>query len=195
MLDGLLAFSRSYQGELATETMLVRGVNEELYHLLALAHFLARLQPATAYLAIPTRPPAEDRVQAPPEENITRAYQLYCGWLDRVEYLIGYEGNAFAFTGNVEEDLLSIMAVHPMREDAVGGFLQRAGANWTVIDELLAQHQLIATTYEGERFYMRKLHRDRGERMLVEGVDINGATKPIQIQDRRSPCSALTSPR
>jgi len=45
-----------------------------------------------------------------------------------VEYLIGYEGNAFAFTGNVEEDLLSITSVHPMREDAVKDFLKKANA-------------------------------------------------------------------
>lgn len=38
------------------------------------------------------------------------------------EDLIGYEGNAFAFTGDVEEDLLSITAVHPMREDAGASF-------------------------------------------------------------------------
>ena len=44
-------------------------------------------------------------------------------------YLIGYEGNAFAFAGNVEEDLLSISAVHPMREKAVSEFLARAGAD------------------------------------------------------------------
>lgn len=40
-----------------------------------------------------------------------------------MEYLIGYEGNDFAFTGNIEQDLLSVTAVHPMREDAVNEML------------------------------------------------------------------------
>jgi hypothetical protein len=48
-----------------------------------------------------------------------------------------------------------------MREDAVREFLQRAGADWAVVDELLAGRQLMATGYEGERFYMRTLHPDR----------------------------------
>jgi hypothetical protein len=35
------------------------------------------------------------------------------------EYLIGYEGTTFAFTGNTEAVLLSIRFVHPTRDDAV----------------------------------------------------------------------------
>jgi wyosine [tRNA(Phe)-imidazoG37] synthetase (radical SAM superfamily) len=75
----------------------------------------------------------------------------------RVEYLIGYEGNAFAFTGNVEQDLLSITAVHPMREDAVDEFLVRAGSDWTIIHKLIAQRQLVDVVYKGRRFYVRRL--------------------------------------
>jgi len=74
-----------------------------------------------------------------------------------VEYLIGYEGNAFAFTGNVEEDLLSITSVHPMREDAVKDFLKKANAEWDVVKKLLKEGKLIELEYDGKRFYMRKL--------------------------------------
>ena len=116
---GRSSLQRLIEGELVTETMLVEGVNDGAEHSGELPSFLARLKPATAYLAVPTRPPAEEWVQSPEEEVINRAYQILDEKVDRVEYLIGYEGNAFAFTGNVEEDLLSITAVHPMREDAV----------------------------------------------------------------------------
>ena len=74
-----------------------------------------------------------------------------------MEYLIGYEGNAFAFTGNVEEDLLSITSVHPMREDAVKDFLKKANAEWDVVKKLLKEGKLIELEYDGKRFYMRKL--------------------------------------
>jgi len=59
--------------------------------------------------------------------------------MDSVAYLIGYKGNAFAFTGNVEEDLLSITAVHPMRREAVSGFQERAEVDWRVIEDLIAE--------------------------------------------------------
>jgi wyosine [tRNA(Phe)-imidazoG37] synthetase (radical SAM superfamily) len=80
-----------------------------------------------------------------------------------VEYLIGYESNAFAFMGNVEQNLLSITAVHPMREDAVDEFLaqaqskQPAEANWEVVRRLMAQDQLVEVKYGGHRFYLRRL--------------------------------------
>jgi wyosine [tRNA(Phe)-imidazoG37] synthetase (radical SAM superfamily) len=162
ILDGALEFARSYQGELVTETMLVEGVNDGEDRIQEVTRFLARLRPATAYLAIPTRPPAEKWVHAPGEEAINRAYQILSSKVQRVEYLIGYEGNAFAFTGNVEEDLLSITAVHPMREDAVNEFLARAGAAWSTVHELVAQGQLVETEYKGHKFYMRKL--DQGHK-------------------------------
>jgi wyosine [tRNA(Phe)-imidazoG37] synthetase (radical SAM superfamily) len=157
ILDGALEFAQAFKGELATETMLVEGVNEGDDHIREVAGFLARLRSATAYLAISTRPPAEEWVHPPAEEAINRAYQILSGRIDQVEYLIGYEGNAFAFTGNVEEDMLSITAVHPMREDAVSEFLARAGADWSVIHRLIAQERLIEMEYEGRKFYMRKL--------------------------------------
>jgi wyosine [tRNA(Phe)-imidazoG37] synthetase (radical SAM superfamily) len=158
--DGLLQFAASYRGQLVTETMLVQGINDDDDHLLDVADFLGRLQPVVAYLAVPTRPPAEGWVQVPGEAAINRAYQLFSNLLGRVETLIGYEGNAFAVTGDVREDLLSILAVHPMREDAVREYLRRAGASWAIIDNLLAQDQLMATAYQGSTFYIRKLQRE-----------------------------------
>jgi len=157
ILDGALEFAQAFKGELATETMLVEGVNGGDDHIREVAGFLARLRPAIAYLAIPTRPPAEEWVHSPGEEVINRAYQIFSEKVGCVEYLIGYEGNDFAFTGNVEEDMLSITSVHPMREDAVSEFLARAGADWPAVHRLIAQGQLIEMAYEGRKFYMRKL--------------------------------------
>jgi len=162
VLDGITEFAESFSGELVTETMLVRGVNDGADCVGEIADFLARLKPARAYLAIPTRPPAEVWVRPPREEAINQAYQMLSDKVDDVEYLIGYEGNAFAFTGNVEEDLLSITAVHPMREDAVHEFLERADAGWPTVRWLVARDQLVKMEYDGHRFYMRKLRSRDG---------------------------------
>jgi len=153
----MLELANAYRGELVTETMLVEGINDSDDHVREVADFLARLKPARAYLAIPTRPPAEEWVRSPGEEAINRAYQTLSKQVDQVEYLIGYEGNAFAFTGNVEEDLLSITAVHPMRAEALSEFLARAGTDWPVVRKLIAHGQLIEMDYDGRKFYMRKL--------------------------------------
>ena len=164
VLEGMLTFAETYGGELATETMLVSGINDDAAHLAEVASFLAQLRPARAYLAVPTRPPAEPWAGPPPEEVVTRAFQLLRGRLDRVELLIGYEGNAFASTGSLADDLLSITAVHPMREDAVQELLARTGAERSVVRALVAGGQLVETTYGGRKFYVRKL----------KGVSVHG---------------------
>ena len=157
ILAGTLEFAQVYRGCLATETMLVAGLNDGENQLRQVADFLTRLKPAVAYLSIPTRPPAEDWVRAPDEAVLNRAYQIFQERVERVEYLIGYEGNAFAYTGDLQQDMLSITAVHPMRADAVRAFVDRANGEWSAIDELIEQRQLVETQYDGHTFYLRKL--------------------------------------
>lgn len=157
ILDGMLRFADSFKGELTTESMLIQGRNDNSEEIEGMASFLAELRPDVAYLAIPTRPPAKRTVTAAGEQAINMAYQIFSKRLSSVEYLIGYEGNAFAFTGNAEDDLLSITSVHPMREEAVIAFLKKAGKKWVVIDRLIEDGSLVEVEYQGRKFYMRKL--------------------------------------
>ncbi len=156
ILQGMFKFARTFDGELTTETMLARGVNDDLDEVKRIADFLALLKPARGYVAIPTRPPAE-RVEPATEQTVNAAYQIFTEKLGEAEYLIGYEGNAFACTGDVQEDLLSITAVHPMREDAVTEFLEKAGAGWGTVQELIDGGNMVDLEYRGKKFYMRKL--------------------------------------
>ena len=155
ILKGMLDFSKTFRGELVTETMLVQGINIDVDKLKETADFISKLNPAKVYLAIPTRPPAENWVHPPGPEDINVAFQVFHEKLDQVEYLIGYEGDAFTFTGNVEEDLLSITSVHPMRESAVSGFVKMADADWSIVHQLISQSKLVETEYEGQKFYLR----------------------------------------
>ncbi|MEA3254522.1 MAG: radical SAM protein [Candidatus Altiarchaeota archaeon] len=159
ILEGMLEFASIFRGELATETMLIKGINDNDKVIKEIAGFLSELKPDKAYISIPTRPPAREEVMPASEEEINRAYQIFSSKLPDVdvEYLIGYEGNAFAFTGNVVDDLLSITSVHPMREDAVKEFLSKAGSNWGIIERLIKEDKLIEMRYRGKKFYMRKL--------------------------------------
>lgn len=161
ILDGMQEFAKLYRGKLVTETMLVKGINDSPTNMSEVSEFIARLEPFKAYLSMPTRPPTEKWVQPPDEKILNAAFQTMREKIERVEYLIGYEGNAFAFTGDVEKDLLSITAVHPMREDAVSEFLSRAGTDWPFVDRLIRKKLLIEMGYKGHRFYMRALSQQR----------------------------------
>ncbi len=157
ILEGIKAFSNTFKGKLVTETMLVKGINDGQNEISKIASFLAELKLDKAYIAIPIRPPAEKWVKPSCERNINMAYQIFSETLDEVEYLIGYEGNAFASTGDAEDDLLSITAVHPMREEAVHEFLLKSNVGYNLIEKLLDEGKLIETEYQGRKFYTRRL--------------------------------------
>lgn len=77
--------------------------------------------------------------------------------MEHVECLTGYEGAAFASLDNIEQDLLVITSVHPMRRDAVVELLEKTGADWSVIEGLIHRNQLVELEYQGEKFYVAKL--------------------------------------
>ena len=157
VLEGVKRFAREYPGTLITETMLVKGVNDKPEELKLLADYVSKLEVKRAYIAVPTRPPAEPWVKPPTEEVLARAYAVFEERLPHVELLIGYEGDAFAASGDAAHDLLSITAVHPMREGAVEELLARDRADWRVVEELIHARKLVELEYSGHRFYMRAL--------------------------------------
>jgi wyosine [tRNA(Phe)-imidazoG37] synthetase (radical SAM superfamily) len=157
ILDGMLEFKAIFKGEIITETMLCKGINDSDEEIKGIADFLQLLKPAKSYISIPTRPTAVKGILPASDEALNAAYQIFTQNVDNVEYIIGYEGNEFGFSGNVEEDLLSITSVHPMREEAVREYLKKAGADWRVITDLIQRNSLIELKYQGKNFYMRKL--------------------------------------
>ena len=158
--EGMLDFSKQFQGTLVTETMLIQSRYHDLEDINKMADFVSALNPDKAYLSIPTRPPAESWVKAPDPETLNNTFQIFDKKVNHVEYLVGYEGNAFAFTGDAEKDLLSITSVHPMRKSAVRDLLYRANENWTLVEKLLCENRLVETQYNDQWFYMRNMsHR------------------------------------
>ncbi len=165
ILNGILAFAKVYEGDLITETMLVKDLNDGESQVKDIARFISDIEPINAFLAIPTRPPAVDIIRSPNEEIINRDYQIFSEYLDHVEYLIGYEGNAFTYTGDVEEDILSITAVHPMREDAIANILARSNTNREIIEKLITEEKLIEIEYLGKKFYLRKFFKNKNNKI------------------------------
>ena len=163
ILEGVVAFRRTYAGRLVTESMLVRGANDGDEDVDALAVFLARLAPALAYLALPTRPPADARVKAASPAAFTRAHQLSMAWGQPVEMLTGSEGNRFSASGDPVADLLSITAVHPMRRAAVEALLARTHARWQVVHDLVMDGRLTETPFAGDMFYLRSFSKGHCE--------------------------------
>ena len=113
----------------------------------------------TAYILIPTRPPAFKEAIPADEATVNEAYNIFKEHIDRVELLTGYEGNAFSSTGNFGEDILNITAVHPMCEDAVLELLHKTNGNKDILYLLMEEYLLEKLQYSGHNYYLRKFKR------------------------------------
>ena len=159
ILEGMLEFANKFNGEIITETMLINGINDKKEEIEQIKNFLVKLKPKKAYIAIPTRPPAEDWVKAAYEQTVNITYQMFSEALgkNKTVLLIGEEENTFSFSGNIKDDLLSITSVHPMREDAVKELLRKAETDQETVEKLIRDGKLIKIRYGEHNFYMRKI--------------------------------------
>jgi wyosine [tRNA(Phe)-imidazoG37] synthetase (radical SAM superfamily) len=158
ILEGLSLFAKQYSGKLHTETMLVKGYNDSKESIRNTASFITGLNPETAYLSIPTRPPAVKGVQAVPEDKLTEAWHIYTDLGIETELLTGFEGMNTGYTGNAWEDILNITAVHPLREDTIRELLRKENAGKQVLKSLISQGLLRSTLHEGKMYYVRSYH-------------------------------------
>lgn len=149
-------FSKAYKGMLVTESMLTKGINDTEEELTQLARYLKKIKSDIAYIAIPTRPPAFEGIYPADEAAVTLAYDIFSYFCISAELLIGYEGNAFASSGNFADDILSITAVHPMREDAVMELLHKTNGEISLLNRLIEKRMLKKLEFNGSAFYLRK---------------------------------------
>ena len=158
VLNGIKLFAHQYKGHLHTETMLVEGINDHLANIEATSDFIAQLNVETAYLSIPTRPPAEKKIKAPGTEIITQAWQIFQEKGIHTEMLIGFEGTNTGFTGNAYDDILNITAVHPLRDDTLNELLEKENAGMDVVESLMIQRYIKKINYKGHDYYTRNHH-------------------------------------
>lgn len=155
ILHGLLQFAAVYKGKLNTETMLVEGYNDSTDMLQHTAAFIARLKPIKAWLSIPVRPPAIRDIKPASHRKITEAWYLFQDAGNKTELLTGFEGTDTGTTGNAFEDILSMTAVHPLREDALSELLRLDHSDHSIIHSLLAQRLIRKINYKGKPWYVR----------------------------------------
>jgi wyosine [tRNA(Phe)-imidazoG37] synthetase (radical SAM superfamily) len=161
ILKAILHFSAHYQGILVSETMLIKGINDSREYVEPVANFLREVKPDFAYIAIPTRPTAYKGTFPPDEAAVAVAYEIFNRHKLNTELLTGYEGNAFASSGNFEDDMLSITAVHPMRKDAMMELMSKSNATKADLNKLIEEGHLRRVDYNDQEYFLRKFKNDQ----------------------------------
>ncbi len=159
ILDGIGKFSMEFKGELTSETMMVKGLNDREEEMKGVAEFLSSLNLSHSYIMIPIRPPAEKWVEAPSEEALNAAYMIFKEHNLSPELLTGAEQGSFGFSGDIVEDILATSAVHPLRKDSVEELLEKASKGWETVEDLLKKGELKEVNYRGKTFYLKTLRK------------------------------------
>lgn len=158
MLDGIRAFARDFKGTLASETMLIEGLNDGTPGLDALGRFLLEIKVDRAWLAVPHRPPAVAGVRGPGEAALVSAHQTLAALGVPVALLATEEGEDFAYGGDLPRDILAIAAVHPLRESALRALVAKAGGDMAPVQALIDSGALKPVAHAGETFYVLRRH-------------------------------------
>jgi wyosine [tRNA(Phe)-imidazoG37] synthetase (radical SAM superfamily) len=156
ILEGLLEFKDEFRGKLVTETMLVGGINDNEDDLIKTAHFIVKMKPVTAYLTVPTRPAPVKNIYSPEAEKIESSYRILKSIYPASELLNYYEGDEFSIGYNTKDSLMSILAVHPMRLNAVEKFLTNSGSDIHLVQGLLDEGKVTISVYEGNKYLIKK---------------------------------------
>lgn len=159
ILEGMITFRDNYKGKLITETMILGNIKYTEEFVIKTAEFLKELKPNKCYLNTPIRPPSEKYIKPPKIEVITKILSIFNEIIgkDKVELLGKFEGNEFVFSENVEEDILAITSVHPMREEVIKELLNKANISFEIIERMVDEGKLIKLEYNGDIFYMKKI--------------------------------------
>lgn len=154
ILTGILSFREQFQGELVTETMLISGINDDKRSMQQLSTFLQELQPFKSYLSIPVRPPAEPWVKTPDAESLRIILDMIQQDLPFAEVLFDQENADFVSTGNIVDDIVAILAVHPIYEEALRLMLKETGADWSIVEDLVKNRTISTIHYRDQLFFI-----------------------------------------
>lgn len=108
VLEGIRIFARERRCALWTQTMLIDGIDD----LDNVAAFVRELEPDRVCISVPTRPPASAHIRAAGGIQLARALEL----IPNAELMTHEPGAAAVRT---KDELLAVLAVHPLREDTV----------------------------------------------------------------------------
>ncbi|MBN1633351.1 MAG: radical SAM protein [Ignavibacteria bacterium] len=155
ILEGLINFSKVYKGVLTTETMIIKGINDGEKDADEFLNYFKKIGAEINYLMVPLRPPVEERVKIPEEETIVKIYGRLQNELKKVELLMYPEPDDFSTAGNLENEILKITSVHPMREDSLKKLILKNEKKWNLIQKLIDKGNLKEVIYDNQKYFTR----------------------------------------
>jgi wyosine [tRNA(Phe)-imidazoG37] synthetase (radical SAM superfamily) len=147
VMDGLVDFSKRYNGQLLLEMMLMAGINDDNTSLEKYAALLKTFTYERLYLNTPVRPPAESDVKTINPEKMRQAVDRLGGIAIDMLHSEGFHSEITDHYAAI----LSIIKRHPMNQHEIIGFLKTRECDdpEAVLDDLKEDTQVDAIDYKG----------------------------------------------
>ena len=135
-IEGLKQFRKEFNGEIWSEVMLVKGVNDKENELENIGRSLKAYSPDRVHIMVPTRPPAEPWVTPPDSQKILEAGKILSKYVNNV-YIIDYieRGEFYVDKDNPVNGILNILKIQPMTEEEIKDISSKYNVNIDNIKE------------------------------------------------------------
>lgn len=152
ILKGIEQFSKKFRGTLTTETMLIKNFNDYEYEIIQLSKFLNTLNRSTSYFMTPIYPPAENYAVSPDIETLKNLSEIIKANVSKSMMLCCPDKEEFYTTDDFENELLGLLELHPVNEEAVTIF---ANANNKIekLKEMITMNLIKEQIFANKKYF------------------------------------------
>lgn len=152
ILKGIEEFSQKFNGELVTDTTLIKDINDSSEEIEQLGIFLNSLKRNKSFFITPIYPTEENYALSPDTETLKKLSVILNENIFNSIMLCCPETDEFFATDDFENELLGLLALHPVNEEAVTTF---ANANNTFekLDEMLKNKVINQMEFNGKKYF------------------------------------------
>ncbi|TKJ23190.1 MAG: radical SAM protein [Promethearchaeota archaeon Loki_b32] len=154
LIKGFIDFRKIFKGKFWIEVMLMKGINDTKEELLKIKEKLDLIKPDRIDINVPIRPPVEKWVKIP-DKNIISLLNAIFG--DYTNIFFPEEGTFKIYSSNFENEILSILKRHPMRQKQIIETFSSSGFSKNVVisnlKKLKSENKIKEISYNKQIFW------------------------------------------
>ena len=152
ILKGIKDFSKKFKGQIITETTLIKNINDSEDEIKQLGQFLSSVNRNTSYFMTPLYPPSKSYAVSPDSETLIKLSTVIKENISDSVMLCCPEKEEFFATDDFENELLGLLALHPVNEEAVTVFAE-ANNKTEKLNEMLLNKILKRIEFNGKKYF------------------------------------------
>lgn len=156
ILEGIKDFSKKFRGTFTTETTLIKDFNDSAEEIDSLSKYFKKLRGDRFYFSVPIYPTAENFAVSPDNDTLLKLTEILREKIPGSEMLCCPEKEEFIATDDFENELLGLMALHPIDSEAVKNFVNSEGGVQR-LNDMINKGLIREMDYNGKKFLTENL--------------------------------------